>query len=335
MEDEKLLLAEYQSFTEAFWKSEGIGEKRVDFFITLTTAIIAGIVALVTHSGTELSDTSVRQIATGALVATLLFGLITFLRILHRNRVTDEYKGILDYLREQLRSKSTDLTEYKLPFRSHKRLLKGGLAETVALMNSIILGAILALWVGKGWGWLVIPIFFLLMFALQIFVAKNDRQKKAGQKEAPRAQTFRAGVGAVILNKSGKVLGLERKDIPGAWQLPQGGLEDESPLEAIKREIHEETGIEASDLELLSTESRLLAYELPVEARRKKTGRGQVQYWFLFRFTGQDDAITLGDKKEFRAWKWMPMDKLVTKVVSFKQPVYYVLARDFKPYFKA
>ena len=334
MDDEKLLLAEYQSFTEAFWKNEEIGEKRVDFFITLTTAVIAGIVALVTRSGAELSDGSVRQIATGALSATLLFGLMTFLRILQRNRVTDEFKDILDYLRNQLRGKSSDLSGYKLPFRSHKRLLKGGLAETVALMNSIILGVISALWVGKGWSWLVIPILFLLTFALQIFVAKNDRQMKAKQKETPRAQTFRAGVGAVIVNKNGKVLGLERKDIPGAWQLPQGGLEDESPLEAIKREVHEETGIEASDLELLSTESRLLAYELPLEARSQKTGRGQVQYWFLFRFTGQDEAITLGDKKEFSAWKWMPMDKLAAKVVSFKQPVYHELARDFKSYFK-
>ena len=154
-------------------------------------------------------------------------------------------------------------------------------------------------------------------------------------KKTSRTQTFRAGAGAVILNKKGKVLGLERKDIPGAWQLPQGGLkEGESPLEAVKREVHEETGIKAKELELLSAASRLLAYELPPEARSKKIGRGQVQYWFLFRFTGQDEAITLGDKKEFRAWKWMSMDKLTSKVVSFKQPIYRALAKDFKSYFK-
>jgi putative (di)nucleoside polyphosphate hydrolase len=154
-------------------------------------------------------------------------------------------------------------------------------------------------------------------------------------KKTSRTQTFRAGAGAVILNKKGKVLGLERKDIPGAWQLPQGGLEEnESPLEAVKREVHEETGIKARDLELLSAESRLLAYELPLEARSKKTGRGQVQYWFLFRFTGQDEAITLGDEKEFRAWKWMSMNKLASRVVSFKQPVYRALVKDFKSYFK-
>lgn len=147
-------------------------------------------------------------------------------------------------------------------------------------------------------------------------------------------QTFRAGVGAIILNKKGKVLALERKDIPGAWQLPQGGLEDESPLEGVEREIQEETGIEADNLQLLSECSRLLAYELPPEARTQKIGRGQVQYWFLFRFTGEDEAITLGDKKEFSAWKWMSMKKLAKKVVSFKQPVYRELVKEFKPYFK-
>lgn len=154
-------------------------------------------------------------------------------------------------------------------------------------------------------------------------------------KSGKSAQSFRAGVGAVILNKDGKVLALERKDIPGAWQLPQGGLdEDESPLEAVKREIHEETGISVKNLELLSNESCLLAYELPPKARSRKTGRGQVQYWFLFRFSGPDEAITLGDKKEFSAWKWMSMDKLAAKVVWFKQPVYQELAKEFKSFLK-
>jgi len=159
--------------------------------------------------------------------------------------------------------------------------------------------------------------------------------KKNRPKKEHRAQTFRAGVGAVIVNEAGKVLGLERKDIPGAWQLPQGGLDEgETPVEAVKREIQEETGIEPSHLELLMSAPRWLAYELPEEARSKKIGRGQVQRWFLFRFVGPDDAITLGDKKEFRAWKWIAMDELTSIVVSFKQPVYQELAEYFRLYFE-
>ena len=58
------------------------------------------------------------------------------------------------------------------------------------------------------------------------------------------AQYFRAGVGAAIVNRGGLVLALERADIPGAWQLPQGGLKaSESPLQAVFREVKEETGL--------------------------------------------------------------------------------------------
>lgn len=174
------------------------------------------------------------------------------------------------------------------------------------------------------------------------FDAKDDKSAqgrgefaKVKNKKSHHGQTFRAGAGAIILNKDGLVLGLERKDIPGAWQLPQGGLdEDETPLEAVKREILEETGIEKSDLELLATAPHWLAYELPEEVRTKKIGRGQVQRWFLFRFKGSDQAISLGNKKEFRAWKWTSIDELTAKVVSFKQPLYQELVAYFKPYLK-
>jgi putative (di)nucleoside polyphosphate hydrolase len=155
------------------------------------------------------------------------------------------------------------------------------------------------------------------------------------KKKSSHELTFRAGVGAIILNEKDQVLGLERKDIPGSWQFPQGGLKgDETPLQAVEREILEETGIEASDLELLATAPRWLAYELPEEARTKKLGRGQVLRWFLFRFMGQDGAITLGDQKEFRAWKWTLMDELASIVVPFKQPVYQELAEYLNIYLK-
>ena len=150
------------------------------------------------------------------------------------------------------------------------------------------------------------------------------------------SQTFRANVGAVILNADGLVLALERKKIPGAWQFPQGGLDEgEEPLGAIKREILEETGIQEARLELLSSIPNWLAYEYPEEVRRQKGWRGQVQKWFLFRFKGLDQEITLGDQKEFKAWKWITMHELFPKVVPFKQPVYQELVEYFKEYLKS
>lgn len=148
-------------------------------------------------------------------------------------------------------------------------------------------------------------------------------------------QMYRAGVGAVIIGPDGKVLALERIDIPGAWQMPQGGIEEgEEPFVAVKREIREETGITEADLELLSPEPRHLTYDLPEKYQSKKTGRGQSQLWFIFRFKGSDEAITLGDKEEFQDWKWMLMDDLVAIVVEFKKSVYQKLAEFLSRYKK-
>ncbi len=139
-------------------------------------------------------------------------------------------------------------------------------------------------------------------------------------------QFFRANAGAVIVNSEGLVLALERADVPGAWQMPQGGLDrGEEPETAVKREVQEETGILDKNLDFVADLLPLLVYELPPQYRNKKTGRGQVQYWYLYRFTGNDKSIK-PDQKEFRAWKWMPLVKLAAETVSFRKPLYAELA---------
>lgn len=145
------------------------------------------------------------------------------------------------------------------------------------------------------------------------------------------SQFFRAGVGAVIFDSRGRVLALKRSDIPGSWQLPQGGLEaGEEPPDAVLREIAEETSINSADLDRIEACDEPLAYELPPEARSEKTGRGQVQYWFLFRFTGDDRDINLSGSDEFRVWRWTPFGRLVDQVVGFRAPVYRQLMLRFE-----
>jgi putative (di)nucleoside polyphosphate hydrolase len=147
------------------------------------------------------------------------------------------------------------------------------------------------------------------------------------------SQYFRAGSGAVIFDRRGLVLALQRADIPGAWQLPQGGLEsDEEPLHAALREIAEETGIDRSELKLLDTFPEPLVYELPARTRSEKTGRGQVQYWFLFRFHGKDDSINVNAGDEFRAWNWIPFEGLLNSVADFRKSLYRRLADRFAPH---
>ncbi len=143
-------------------------------------------------------------------------------------------------------------------------------------------------------------------------------------------QFFRAGAGGVIINERGKVLAFERRDTPGAWQLPQGGLDvGEEPLDGAYREIEEETGISNKWLLALPLPPCLTVYELPQHLRFHPKCRGQVHYWFLFQFTGEEQVITLGDKAEFRNWQWMDFSDLVSAVVGFRQPTYRMIGKKF------
>ena len=56
---------------------------------------------------------------------------------------------------------------------------------------------------------------------------------------------LRTGVGAIVLNKDNHVFVGKRRDNPGKnWQMPQGGVDkNENYLDAMKRELFEETGI--------------------------------------------------------------------------------------------
>jgi putative (di)nucleoside polyphosphate hydrolase len=149
------------------------------------------------------------------------------------------------------------------------------------------------------------------------------------------AHFFRAGAGAAIIDARGRVLAMERSDIPGAWQLPQGGLKgSESPMQAAFREVKEETGIGRSDLELLDSYPWPLAYELPASAWSTRTGRGQVGHWFLFRFCGLETAIVLEHSSEFASWKWTTFDRLVAQSVDFRKHVYRQLQDRFRPYLR-
>ncbi len=149
---------------------------------------------------------------------------------------------------------------------------------------------------------------------------------------------YRRGVGVALFNRDGKVLIAERIDTPGAWQMPQGGIDaDEEPWPAALRELREEIG--TAKAEALG-ETDWLRYDLPPELVNHVWHgryRGQEQKWFAARFTGVDSDIDLtGDAKpEFNAWRWTDLAELPSLIVPFKRALYTRIVTAFTPFAKA
>ena len=138
---------------------------------------------------------------------------------------------------------------------------------------------------------------------------------------------FRANVVAIVTNDNGRVLAFERTDVPGAWQLPQGGVDDgETPEEAVWRELGEETGLGRNQVELIGEFPDWTAYEWP-NGPRKNGRMGQVQRWFTFRVVS-DEVEPEPDGVEFSTWKWVTREWLVDQVVDFRRPSYRRVLHD-------
>jgi len=143
---------------------------------------------------------------------------------------------------------------------------------------------------------------------------------------------MRNGVGVIILNKKNKVFVGKRKDNPiDKWQMPQGGVDkDESYLQAMKRELFEETSIK--NIKVLKEIESFFEYELPetlIGVIWKGKYRGQKQKWFITRFLGEESEINLNtNHAEFIDWKWIEPKLLPEVIVNFKKDLYLNLLKE-------
>ena len=138
---------------------------------------------------------------------------------------------------------------------------------------------------------------------------------------------YRPCVGVVLANPEGLIFTGERIDTPGAWQMPQGGIDDgETPNAAALRELEEETGVPADLVIVESTLPDWLNYDLPdhlVGKLWKGRYRGQSQKWFLLRFQGRDDDVDIAQNhREFSRWRWSTSEEVLRDIVPFKAQVY-------------
>ncbi|KRG57074.1 RNA pyrophosphohydrolase [Stenotrophomonas sp. W1S232] len=147
---------------------------------------------------------------------------------------------------------------------------------------------------------------------------------------------YRPNVGIVLMRADGQVFWARRVRRDG-WQFPQGGMNsDETPVEAMYRELQEETGLLPEHVEVLGCTPGWLRYRLPPRAIRRNERQvciGQKQVWFLLRLTGDESNVRLDQNEtpEFDNWRWVDFWYPVEHVVMFKRGVYARALRHLAP----
>jgi 8-oxo-dGTP pyrophosphatase MutT (NUDIX family) len=285
----EFLLAEYARFAEAFWRNETTGETRVNWFIGIVTAGLTGLVALVTktEAGSPAGD-HLQAIVLAGLAALLVFGIVTFARMITRNERTDQYKYAIDSIRQSFQDNFDQTgTVLKNPVGERspedppKRKL-GGLTHIVAAINSIVIAAIVGVGLYPTYSHKVADktlfliatavlalILLCFSFWLQYWYAKR-RNEEAHERfwgKDPRHAggvvfelTADGTVNYLVIHPYGDQTPQEKKDKAAKeidtskWVLPKGKIDPgESQPQAALREVLEESGVCARIVSPLGT----------------------------------------------------------------------------------
>ena len=147
---------------------------------------------------------------------------------------------------------------------------------------------------------------------------------------------FRPNVGIIISNAKRRLF-WGRRIGQNAWQFPQGGIKsDETPLEAMYRELEEEVGLKPRQVTVLGSTHGWLRYRLPKRFIRRHCGPiciGQKQVWFMLRVDCGEGEFCLDRclKPEFDAWRWVRYWDPMRDVVYFKRRVYERALQELAP----
>lgn len=143
---------------------------------------------------------------------------------------------------------------------------------------------------------------------------------------APPANSIVVAVTAAVRNSRGELLLIERTD-NGLWALP-GGAQDlgESVLQAARREVREETGIEVEVTGLsgiYSDPRHVIAYD-----------NGEVRQEFSLCFRAQPVGGELRSSSESRQASWISPDSLPDLKIhpSMRLRITHALKQESQPY---
>jgi len=140
---------------------------------------------------------------------------------------------------------------------------------------------------------------------------------------------YRPNVAAILQRDDGRILVAERKDVSGAWQFPQGGVDPGESLEtAIRREIYEELGLCPEDYEIGVMRG---PYRYLFTRSSKRWGcDGQEQHYFLLHARPGCQPTTAVPHPEFRSLQWIqPAEFQMKWLPEMKKAVYRQVLLDF------
>jgi 8-oxo-dGTP pyrophosphatase MutT (NUDIX family) len=122
--------------------------------------------------------------------------------------------------------------------------------------------------------------------------------------------TFGSAIGAIILNKDGKVLLTQRQDFnevnPGTWEIVFGRLnQSEGFEEALHREVKEEVGLDIEPIQMIGLMHFL---------------RVGIEYnGVIFLCNAHSDSVRIQDS-EIKAFDWLDLDEAINRVESYVKP---------------
>ncbi len=112
------------------------------------------------------------------------------------------------------------------------------------------------------------------------------------------------------------VLMLQRKDDPTFWQSVTGSIEaEEKPIEAAKREIKEETGLQiSSQKQLLVDCNQQIEFEIFPHFRYKYAPNIThcIEHWFLLPLESEQEPIL----SEHLAYRWVSAEEAINMTKS-------------------
>jgi len=150
------------------------------------------------------------------------------------------------------------------------------------------------------------------------------------------SEGYRANVGIILTNEAGQLFWARRIG-ENAWQFPQGGIRDnESPEQALYRELHEEVGLQPGDVQIIGSTKDWLRYQIPkryVRRHSKPVCIGQKQVWFLLRLLTSDQQVHFNntERPEFDEWRWVEYWLPADEVIPFKRRVYRQALEELEP----